>query len=167
MPFTEPIFEEAAESGIVDKLMALVHRDFKLALDYFNPPVPPDEGLPDFAAMVRGDVSVFEYPLLVLGIERMVSSESISGEWLEQDLTVGAGLVVKDVSVAAVKAKAEKYVRAFKAVVRTGVLELLPAQEDLMEYTLDIDHRYFRHGTKGTEFTQPVEFAIKIRFGEK
>lgn len=163
MPFTAPIFEEAAESEIIDKLMALVHRDMKLALDYFY----AADDLSDLAAMVRGDVSVFEYPLLVLGIERMASSESISGEWLDQDLTVGAGLVVKDVSVAAVKAKAEKYVRAFKAVVRTGVLELLPAQDQLMEYTLDIDHRYFRHGTKGTEYTQPVEFAIKIRFGEK
>jgi hypothetical protein len=163
MPFIAPIFEEAAESEIIDKLMALVHRDMKLALDYFY----AAEDLADLAAMVRGDVSVFQYPLLVLGIERMSSSETVSGEWLDQDLTVGAGLVVKDLSVAAVKAKAEKYVRAFKAVIRGGILELLPDQDDLMEYTLDIDHRYFRHGTKGAEFTQPVEFAIRIRFGEK
>lgn len=163
MAFTAPIFEESAESEIVDKLMVLIHRDMKLALDYFY----AADNLLDFAAMVRGAPGVFEYPLLVLGVERMSSSESISGEWLNQDLTVGAAIIVKSTSVANVQKLAEKYVRAFKAVVRTGVLELLPAQDELMEYTLDIDHRYFRHGTKETEFTQPVEFAIKIKFGEK
>lgn len=159
-----PLFEEAAESEIVDKLMVVVHRDMKLALDYFFPTAPL---LPDFAAMVRGAPGVFEYPLLVLGVERMSSSWSESGEWLNQDLIVGAAIIVKSTSVANVQKLAEKYVRAFKAVIRNGLLELLPDQGDLMDYELDIDHRYFRHGTAGTEFTQPVEFAIKIRFGEK
>src|SRR5688572_11087701 len=165
MPFT-PLFEEIGESQFIDKLMVVVHRDMKPALDYFYPPVPPALGLPDFAAMVRGDPGVFVYPLLVLGVERMSSRETVSGEWLEQELTVGAGLVVKDVSVAAVQKLAEKYVRAFKAVVRKDIIECLPAAASYTDYTVDIDHRYFSHSTKGIEFMQPVEFEIKIRFGE-
>src|SRR5688572_20297590 len=132
MPFT-PLFEEIGESQFIDKLMVVVHRDMKLALDYVEPPVPPALGLPDFAAMVRGDPSVFVYPLLVLGVERMSSRETVSGEWLEQELTVGAGLVVKDVSVAAVQKLAEKYVRAFKAVVRTSAVECLPPTDDRLD----------------------------------
>lgn len=162
MPFTEPIFEEVAESEIVDKLMALVHRDFKLALDYFY----AADTLLDFAAMVRGAPGVFEYPLLVLGVERMSSSWADSGEWLNQDVTVGAAIIVKSTSVADVQKLAEKYVRAFKAVIRNGLLEVLPDQDQLFDYGLDIDHRYFRHGTAGTEFTQPIEFTLKFRFGE-
>ena len=162
MPFV-PLFSEAGESQFIDKLMVVVHRDMKLALDYFY----AADALPDFAAMTRGETGTFDYPLLVLGLERMSSHETTSGEWLDQDLTVGAGLVVQDSTVAAVQRKAEKYVRAFKAVVRKGVLELLPGVSALVDYSIDIDHRYFRHGSKGTAYQQPVEFEIKIRFGEK
>lgn len=162
MAFT-PQFSEAGESEFIDKLMIVVHRDMKPALDYFY----AAEALPDFAAMTRGDTGTFVYPLLVLGLERMASQETENGEWLSQDLTVGAGLVVEDTTVAAVAKKAEKYVRAFKAVLRRGILECLPTASALVDYTIDIDHRYFRHGSKGTAYQQPVEFEIKIRFGEK
>lgn len=162
MPFV-PLFAEIAESQIIDKLMALLYRDFKLALDYYY----VADALPDFAVMARGDVSVFNYPMVVLGVERMTSQETENGEWLSQNLTIGAGMVVEDTTVAAVTKKAEKYVRAFKAVVRKGVLEVLPGTSALVDYTVDIDHRYFRHGSKGTAYQQPVEFEIKISFGEK
>jgi len=158
-----PQFSEAGESQIIDKLLALVHRDMKPALDYFY----AADALPDFAAMVRGAPDVFAYPLLNLALEGMSSRETENGEWLSQDLTVGAGLIVEDTAVADVHKKAEKYVRAFKAVVRKGVLELLPESSALVDYTIDIDHRYLRHGSKGTAYQQPVEFEIKIRFGEK
>jgi hypothetical protein len=162
MPFV-PVFTEIGESQIIDKLMVVTERDMKPALDalYLS------DNLPAFAAMTRGELGQFRYPLLVLGVERMVSQETENGEWLSQDITVGAGLVVDGATVPVAKVKAEKYVRAFKAVLRKGVLELLPAASSLVEYTMDIEHRYFRHGTKGTEFTQAVELSIRIRFGEK
>lgn len=166
MPFV-PAFSEAGESQFIDKLMVVVHRDMKLALDYFYPPVSPDTGLPDFAAMVRGAPGVFVYPLLSLAMERGSSTDAESGEWLNQELVCGAALAVKDSSVAAVQAKAEKYVRVFKAVLRKGILECLPSVSSLVDYTLDIDHRYLRHGEKAPDFFQPVEFEIKVRFGEK
>lgn len=162
MPFS-PLFQEAAESQIIDKLMALLYRDMKLALDNFY----AADALPDLAVMARGDVSAFNYPMMVLGVERMASQETENGEWLAQQLTVGVGLVVNGITVAAAQAKAEKYIRAFKAVIRKGVLELLPSASSLVDYSVDINHRYFRHGTQGTDFTQPVEFEINISFGEK
>src|SRR5688500_1390813 len=104
MPFV-PLFSEAGESQFIDKLMVVLHRDMKPALDYLYPPVLPDPGLPDFAAMTRGETGTFAYPLLVLGVERMSSSETENGEWLSQDLTVGAGMVVEDTTLAAVQKK--------------------------------------------------------------
>lgn len=165
MAFTVPRFEEKGESEIIDNLLAVVHRDMKLALDYFY----AADLLPDFAVMTQEEDTLFTYPLLILGLERMESPEHVSGEYLVQDLVVGAGLVVKDSSIKAVKIKAPKYVRAFKAVVRAAEhTDLFPSNDaDFLDHVVDINHRYFRHGKKGEEFTQPVEIELRFRFGEK
>lgn len=166
----EPERIESGESQFIDKLMVVVHRDMKPALDFFD--MLDHEGvltdnLPDFAAMVRGKPGEFRYPLLSLSLERMSSTDSESGEWLAQDLTVAAAIVVDDVTIAAVLKKAEKYTRAFKAVVRKGILECLPPVADLLDHTLDINDQHFGHGVKKEGgFTAPVQFEIKVRFGE-
>lgn len=162
MPFV-PEFSESAEAEFIDKAMTVIHRDAKPALDHFY----PADNLPAFAVMSRGDLSEFRYPLLILGVERMSSEFSESGEWLQQELRIGVGLVVDGTSVAGVKKKAEKYVRAFKSVVREGILEMLPAASARVGYALVFNHRYFEHGTKGEVFTQPVEIEVQISFGEK
>lgn len=156
------IFSEVGESEFIDKFIAVVDSKMKLALDELY----EDADFPDFAAKVRGAPGVFIYPLLSVALERMSSTYSESGEWLNQDLTVGAAMAVKDVSVAAVQSKAEKYVRAFKRVIRMNIVECLPPLGELMDYNLDIDHRYLRHTEKAPDFFQPVEFEIKVRFGE-
>lgn len=164
MPFTTAKFQEVGETEIFDNLMALIHRDMKLALDYFW----AADNLPDFALMTDGEVDHFVYPLLVLGVERMTSAENDSGFYLDQDLRIGAGMVVQDTSsLKNVRKKARKYVRAFKAVLRSAPPhEFLPDANEVLDYTVDIDHRYLRHATKETAFIQPVELEIKIRFGE-
>lgn len=166
-----PEFIEAGESQFVDKLMVVVHRDMKPALDFFD---MLDHGgvltndLPDFAAMVRGSTEEFRYPLLTLSLERMSSTDSESGEWLNQDLVVAAAIAVDDVTVAAVLKKAEKYTRAFKAVVRRGILECLPPVADRLDHTLEINDQHFGHGKKksGGGLVAPIQFEIKVRFGE-
>ena len=164
MPFTVPRYLEAGESEIIESLMAVVHRDMLSALTYFY----AADALPDFAVMTEGDASVFSYPLLVLGVERMTSRESESGEWLNQVLIVGAGIVVNGTSIKIVKAKARKYVRTFKAVIRSAsAADLLPAASQYVDYVVDVDHQYLHHGTKETNFVQPVELSIQFTFGEK
>lgn len=163
MAFTVPRFQEAGETEIIESLLAVVHRDMKLALDYFY----AADALPDFAVMTDGELDTFSYPFLVLGVERVTSKEVESGEWLNQVLRIGAGLVVNGTTVKIVKAKAKKYVRAFKAVVRSAsAADLLPPSSQILDCVIDIDHQYLRHGTKGTDVTQPVEFDIQITFGE-
>lgn len=159
-----PRFQEVGESEFIENLMALFDRDMKAALDYFY----AADNLPDFAIKTDGDVSVFQYPLLVLGVERMDSRETDDGFWLSQDLRIGAGLVVNDLtSLKAARSKARKYVRALKAVIRSATsADLLPPTARILNHTIDIDHRYLRHATKGTEYMQPVEIEIKIAFGE-
>ena len=161
---------EAGQSQFIDKLMVVVHRDMKPALDFFDKldheGVLTDD-LPDFAAMVRGKPGEFRYPLLSLSLERMSSTDSDSGEWLNQDLIVAAAIVVDDTTIAAVLKKAEKYTRAFKAVVRRGILECLPPVADRLDHTLDINDQHFGHGVKKEGgFTAPIQFEIRVRFGE-
>lgn len=183
MAFTTPRFDEKGESAILDNLLAVTFRDMKRSLDYFNldtptylvrygvsnPTIVSGVDLPDFAVMTQEEDTLFTYPLLILGLERMESPEHVSGEYLVQDLVVGAGLVVKDSSIKAVKIKAPKYVRAFKAIVRAAEhTDLFPDNDaDFLDHVVDINHRYFRHGKKGEEFTQPVEIELRFRFGEK
>ena len=163
MAFTVPRFKEAGEAEIIESLLAVVHRDMKLALDYFY----VADALPDFAVMTDGDADIFSYPLLVLGVEKMTSRENESGEWLEQTLTVGAGIVVNGTSLKVVKGKARKYVRAFKEVIRSASdADLLPPSSQVLNCSIDIDHQYLRHGTKDADFLQPVEFSIQFTFGE-
>ena len=161
MPFA-PVFEEVAESEIVEKIMAVVERDMKAALDNWY----ASDDLPVFVVMTEGDQDEFRYPLLTLVVQEMASDESISGEYLDQELRVGAAIAVSDVTIKDVRHKAKKYVRAFKAVLRAGVLELLPAASRYTSYTISFRHRYFKHGTAGVLFTQAVEIAIQIKFGE-
>lgn len=162
MPFI-PVFEEVAESELIAKVMVVVHRDMKAALDHWY----ASENLPDFAVMTDGTVDEFSYPLLSLALESGTSNELSSGEWLDQELKFGAALVVSGDTVKTVRAKAGKYVRALKAVIRKGVLEMLPDREGYLDYGIAFRWRYFVHGTKGALFTQAAQMEITITFGEK
>lgn len=163
MPFVTR-FLESGETEIIESLIALVDRDMKPALDLFF----AADNLPDFVVKTHGDTSTFNYPLLVVGVEQMTSRETEDGFYLNQVLTIGAGIVVDGTSVKAVREKAGKYVRAFKAVLRSAsAADLLPPSSQILDCVIDIDHQYLHHGTKETEFTQPVTFDIQITFGEK
>jgi hypothetical protein len=163
MPFL-PRFKEAAEAELIDNIIEVVDRDMLLALNYFY----ASDNLPDFGVKTIGDISVFDYPILIIGPERMASEETDDGFYLSQDYRVGVGLVVKDVSVKLAVRKAMKYVRSLKAVLRSAsTADLFPPSAQILNHVLDIDHRYFRHGTAGQEFTQAVELELKFKFGEK
>lgn len=161
MPFT-PVFEEVAESEVIGKMMVVIERDMKGALDhwYFS------ENLPGFAVMTEGDQDEFRYPLLSLVVQQGSSEESISGEYLDQEITVGAALAVDGATIKVVRQKVKKYVRALKAVLRKAILELLPDIDQFTNYSIGFRWRYLRHGTKGTVFTQAAEMLISIKFGE-
>lgn len=162
MPWT-PLFEEAAESELIPKVMVVVHRDMKEALDHWY----EDDDLPDFAVMTDGTVDQFTYPLLSLANDSGASSEMSSGEWLDQELKFSAALVVVGTTVKQARTTAKKYRRALVAVIRKGVQEILPEGSDHLDYTIAFRWRYFRHGTKDTTYTQPVEIETTITFGEK
>lgn len=165
MPFTTPTFTEAAESEIIDSILAVVHRDQKLALDYFY----PADALPDFAVMTQGEDTLFDYPFFVAWLGEMDSVEGDGELRLDQDLKIAAGIAVKDSAVAAAKKKATKYVRAFKAVIRSAsVADLFPAANLMFEHTIDIKHVYLKHtSNEGGEVVQTVRFGLRFKFGEK
>lgn len=162
MPF-DPLFEEVAESEIIENMMVVIHRDMKAALDHWY----LSENFPDFVVMTEGDQDQFSCPLLSLAVQDGSSDETLSGEYLDQELRVGMGLVVEGTTIKAVRSKAKKYVRALKSVLRKDVLELLPAGSDYTQYSIGFRHRYFRHGENGTIITQPAEIVMSLKFGEK
>jgi hypothetical protein len=163
MPFA-PRFQEVGETEFIENLMFVTHRDMKTYLDGFY----AADNLPDFAVMTDGEIDQFTYPLINFGIERMSSSETNDGFYVDQDLIIGAGMLISDsTSVKNVKLKARKYVRAFKSVVRSAPnADLLPPSARIMGCVIDVDHQYFRHKVKEGVFVQPVEFRLRFRFGE-
>lgn len=165
MPFTTSTFQEKAESEIIDSIIEVVHRDMKLALDHFF----LADALPDFAVLSAGEDVLFDFPYLVVWLGKMDSVEPEAELRLDQDLRVLAGLAVKDTTLAAAKKKATKYVRAFKAVIRSAPeADLFPAANLMFETSIDISHEYLKHGTNSDgEVVQPVRFELKFKFGEK
>jgi hypothetical protein len=171
MAFTAPRFQEVGETEFIENLLALFHRDMKLALDYFDRQAHANivvDNLPDFAVMTDGDVSEFQYPVLVLGVEEMDSEETDDGWYLNQDLKIGAGLVVQDTNLKLARIKVRKYIRAFKAVIRSAsAADLLPPTAQILNHEIRIQHRYLKHATKDAMVQQPIEVEITIKFGEK
>jgi len=169
-----PRYQEAAEPVIVDNIMAVIDRDMKPALDYFDQQAHGGivtDNLPGFAVMTDGAISVFNYPILVLGVQRMGSVETDvidEGNYLDQTLTVGAGLIVNDTqSLKKVKEKARKYVRAFKAVIRSAAIsDLLPSTARVLNHSIEINHVYLEPTNKGAEFEQRIAIEIRLKFGE-
>jgi hypothetical protein len=170
MPFA-PRFLEAGESKIIDSLFTVTHRDMKAALDYFYWTAPDRliEDLPAFALTILGDFDVFQFPLLVIDPDRLSSEETNDGFYLSQSLRVGAGMAIKDASINGATKKAIKYVRAWKAVLRTATTADLfgDAIANTFEHVVDIDHQYQKRRSLGTEYVQPVVFDLKFKFGEK
>lgn len=161
MPWS-PLFEESTESEIVSKMMAVIHRDMKAALDYWY----LSDNLPDFAVMTEGPQDQFSYPLLVIVVQEGSSEETTSGEWLDQEIGVHLAFGIKGVTIKAVRSRARKYMRALRAILRKSVLELLPAGSDYLDYSISFRWRYLKQGTKDTDVIQEAEMLMRLKFGE-
>jgi hypothetical protein len=180
MPWT-PLFEESTELEIISKMMTVIHRDVKEALDYkfldsptyltrygvTNSVGATGEDLPAFAVMTEGEVDQFAYPILTLAVEQGGSEETVSGEWLDQQVNIGMGIAVQAATVKAGRQRAKKYRWALKAVLRDAVLELLPAINQHLDYSTTFRWRYFKHETEGINIVQEAEMIMQIKFGEK
>lgn len=179
MPWT-PLFEESTELEIVAKMMAVIHRDMKEALDYkfldsptyltrygqANSVGADGEDLPDFAVMTEGPQSQFSYPLLVMVVQEGASDEALSGEWLDQEIRVHLAFAVDGATIKDVRLKAKKYGWALRAVLRKAVLELLPPVSQHLDNSIAFRWRYIKQGTKDLNVVQEAEMLMSIKFGE-
>lgn len=176
-----PLFEESTESEIVAKMMVVIHRDTKGALDYkfldsptyltrygqANSVGATGEDLPNFAVMTEGPQEQFSYPLLVIVVQEGASEETVSGEWLDQEIRVHLAYAVDGPTIKAVRLKAKKYTWALKAVLRKAILELLPPITAYTDYSIGFRWRYLKQGAKDTTAIQEAEMLMSIKFGEK
>lgn len=170
MPF-DSRYEEAAENELVGNLIEVTKRDMPDALEHFY----TGQGLVTFAQVTDGEIDRFKYPLLVLGVQAVTSSETDAPDeapdeavFLNQVITVGAAIAVTGASRTAVPELLRKYVRTFKSVVRSAAAsDLLPATARVLTHTIDINHRYFKVAqNEAGAWAQAVEMEIKFRFGE-
>lgn len=111
-----PRFQAVSEEALVDNILVLVERDFKLALDYFY----PAEGLDDFAERALGMVLGNDPPMIGIAPVRNASTQSDDAAYLTETLRVDLAVGVTDDGPQTVTRKIERYMRVLEAVLRAG-----------------------------------------------
>lgn len=113
MPWTpKPGFSGVMEDVVVPNVFAIIERDFKDGLDYYN----PDDNLPDFAERSMGQVRRKEFPLVAVGPIANIPEESQDSARHTQPIRVAIYLGVIADSDEAVTVLIMKYVKVMHAV---------------------------------------------------
>ena len=138
MPWT-PKFEAVSEEAVVDNILVLVERDFKLGLDYFY----PTAGLQDFAERALGQVLGNEAPMLGIAPVRNASIQSDDASYLTEALRVDLAVGVTDDGPQTVTRKIERYMRVLEAVLRAGNKnDFFGTISKTFGFSLDCEHVY-------------------------
>lgn len=138
-----PKFEAVSEEALIDNILVLVTRDFKLALDYFY----PTARLEDFAERALGQVLGNEAPMLGIAPVRNASTLSDDGSHLQEALRVDLAVGVTDDGPQTVTRKIERYMRVLEAVLRRGNKDDFFGTVNTLRtfgFSLDCEHVYWQ-----------------------
>ncbi|HEX7334232.1 MAG TPA: hypothetical protein VF290_22190 [Pyrinomonadaceae bacterium] len=169
-----PLFNEIFESYLYDNLMFAIDAEMKNYLDGFY----PGQQLPDFAVKMLGFIiSPPAYPALAINPIDFDSSESESGDHVENEHRILASLVVSSADASLVTRLLFKYSRAFKAVVRkmsrADWLRDIPANagNPTGAIVTKIKGQYSAIGKNpnktSNEYIRAIDFQLTIQFVER
>lgn len=169
MPWA-PKFSARFELPIIDNVLAIVTRDFKLALDHFY----AGEDLPDFAERSLGTEKGNEYPLLVIGPRstfiKTVDDDSHLVEPQVIELKIGVIADSSDVAMRLIM----KYVRAMDAVLRSAnkndyCANMTNGNGAPFGFSIDVTHAYGPLGANDnrTTYFKPAVLELTVNFRER
>lgn len=155
MPWT-PAFEASQEEALVDNVLAIIERDFKEALDYYNPieaALGSDDPryLHDFRERTLGQIAKNEFPCLAIGPNRGTSADGPNGECLREDVLIDLYIGVVDDSPANVTRRIMKYRVALDAVVRAAPITDYFRNMSVDAFAFVLDEISYQYGPIGTE----------------
>lgn len=155
MPWT-PTFEASQEEALVDNILTIIERDFKEALDYYNPiEAVLDSGDPrylrDFQERTLGQIVKNEFPCLALAPNRGTSGDGPNGECLREDVLIDLYIGVIDDSPANVTRRIMKYRVAVDAVLRAAPISDYFRNMSIDAFAFVLDEISYQYGPIGLE----------------
>lgn len=174
MPWA-PTFEASQEEALVDNVLMIVERDFKLALDHYNPieaalPTTDPRYLHDFRERTLGQIVKNDFPCLALGPNRGTSGDGPNGECLRENILVDLYIGVTDDSPANVTRRIMKYRVALDAVLRAAPISdyFRNMSVDAFAFVLDeINYTYGPIGTERVSLFRGAVMQVPIKINER
>lgn len=164
MPWT-PRYSAVFEEGLIDNLLTVITRDFKLALDYYY----ADDDLPDFAERTLGQELGNEYPMLALVPVRNAATESEDRARVLQAVRINLMVGVVDDGPDTVTQRIMRYVRALDAVIRSASKNDLTANMGVQVFGLSVEaeHSYGPIGDNSSIYFRPAILELLMTFNER
>jgi hypothetical protein len=173
MPWT-PLFEASQEEALVDNVMTIITRDFKLALDQRYPieavlPTTDPRYLHDFQERELGQIVGNNFPSLAVGPNRGTAGDGPNGECLRENVLIDIHIGVTDDSPGTVTRRIMKYRATMDMVLRSAPITdyFVNMSVDAFAFVLDeIDYYYGPIG-KETAIFRGALLQVPIKINER
>lgn len=155
-----PEFSACFEGPIIDNTLAVIERDFKLALDHFY----PTEDLADFRERALGQIKKNEFPCLAIGPRDNPTEDSDDRSHVVEAARIDIYIGVVADSADTVTRSIMKYVRCMDATLRTARRDFFTNMSNPFGVILDVNHTYGPLGEREQLYFRSaiVELTIKL-----
>lgn len=155
-----PTLNSARDEDLIANLLAIIVRDFKLALDVLY----VGQDLPDFRERALGQIERLEFPCMAIGPRSNASSPSEGGGYLSQGFRVDIYIGVTADSTKNVTTKIMRYMTTMGEVLRAAtkgdVFAGMAAQT--FEYVLETEWEYGPIGNKESSIFRGAQLQATI-----
>jgi hypothetical protein len=156
-----PKFSAVFEGPIIDNTLAIIERDFKAALDHFD----PLDALPDFAERALGQIKKNEFPCLAIGPRDNLTEEDDDRSHVIQAARIDIYMGVVGDTAELTTRKIMKYVRAMDAVLRTARQDFFTNMSNPFGIIIEARHAYGPLGERENQYFRSaiVELTVNLR----
>ena len=161
----KPGFSGVMEDVVVPRVMAIIERDFKDALDHYF----QDDGLPDFRERTLGKVRRKEFPLLSLGALGNPVFESEDSARHTQPLRIVLYLMVVGPDDDTVEVLIMRYVKVMHGVLHRATMDdYFGADKDrVFGFSLGVEHFYRSVESNDTQLARAATMILTLNFDSR
>lgn len=156
---TQGVFER----GVVVNTLAVIERDFKLALDYYF----PAENYPDFAERVIGQIQRLEFPCLAIGPRENPTEDASDLSHVIESPRIDIYIGIKGDSAAEVTLKLMSYVQVMDSVLRNAKADFFTGMSNPFGLILEIDHSYGPIGEADASYFRGAVLQLTVNLRER
>lgn len=173
-----PAFNAVQEEGVIDNILFIIERDFKIALDYSFPieaalTDSDSRYLRDFQERTWGKVRGLVYPALGVGPSRGASVLADAADRLIGAVEFTGWIGVTDDSEENVGRRVTRYANTFEIVLRTAALKTKAdfrrnMSSQIFGVILDeMEHVYLPVGSRESTYFQMVKVNGTLKLNER